>query len=830
MKTYEKTSAVSFPLGGIGAGSIGLAGNGSLIDWEILNRPKRGSHNSFSHFAVKAEREGKVIDARVLQGDTSMGYMGRPAVHDEPWVYGNGVNRETMAGMVHFESARFSAFYPMAQIDFSDPHFPAEVTMRALNPFIPMNDKDSSLPMAMFEFEIRNTTDATVEYSLAFSCNNLFEGSRKNIFADNGILLTTDEGEDNMFISAPDGISSYQEHWYRGGWFDELTTFWREFSAPFPLQNRSYETAKEYGSDVCTVISSVKLAAGKSEKLRMLLCWYAPTVTKYWDKKKQKMKNYYSTLFLSSADVADYCIRNWEYLWNTTVLFTHAMEDQSLPEPFLDAIQGNLAILKSTTCLRLEDGTLWGWEGVTEKSGSCEGTCTHVWNYAQSLPHLFPALERSIREAEFKYNIDENGKMGFRTMLPLGSGVSSFRACVDGQMGCVIKTYREWKLCGNDDFIRSKWDKIKSIIAYAWSEKNPDRWDPDRRGVLSGRQHHTLDMELFGECSWLQGYYLAALKAAAEMAEVLGDKIAKEYNYLYENGRKWTEKNLFSGEYYFQNIDLTDKKIPDSYETGQLINSDGYWNNEAKEIKYQIGSGCAITSVIGDWQAEMSGLSGSFDPERKKKTYESIYKYNFKSMRDISNPCRVFCLDGERGTIICSWDGTEAKPAIPLTYAEECMSGFEYAAACGMLKSGMMREAQELCQAVRDRYDGEKRNPWAEIECGASYARSMASYSFLIAYSGFYADICRKAIGFSPLCDGTYFWSCNGSWGTFSREHGKHTLKILYGDIALDYLRIAIPNAPATALNGITVPAAYIDGELNVNLLLKKGDTLTVTV
>ena len=26
---------ISFPLGGIGSGSVGLAGNGSLVDWEI---------------------------------------------------------------------------------------------------------------------------------------------------------------------------------------------------------------------------------------------------------------------------------------------------------------------------------------------------------------------------------------------------------------------------------------------------------------------------------------------------------------------------------------------------------------------------------------------------------------------------------------------------------------------------------------------------------------------------------------------------------------------------------------------------------------------------
>ncbi|MEP7240972.1 MAG: GH116 family glycosyl-hydrolase, partial [Devosia sp.] len=59
---------ISFPLGGIGTGSIGLSGGGRLIDWEIQNRPAKGITNGLSHFAVKAEQDGKVLDARMLHG------------------------------------------------------------------------------------------------------------------------------------------------------------------------------------------------------------------------------------------------------------------------------------------------------------------------------------------------------------------------------------------------------------------------------------------------------------------------------------------------------------------------------------------------------------------------------------------------------------------------------------------------------------------------------------------------------------------------------------------------------------------------------------------
>ena len=74
--TGEFTNEISFPLGGLGTGSIGLAGNGRLIDWEIFNRPAKGSYNGFTHFAIRAEAGGKVLDTRVLHGDLHPPYQG----------------------------------------------------------------------------------------------------------------------------------------------------------------------------------------------------------------------------------------------------------------------------------------------------------------------------------------------------------------------------------------------------------------------------------------------------------------------------------------------------------------------------------------------------------------------------------------------------------------------------------------------------------------------------------------------------------------------------------------------------------------------------------
>jgi uncharacterized protein (DUF608 family) len=210
-------------------------------------------------------------------------------------------------------------------------------------------------------------------------------------------------------------------------------------------------------------------------------------------------------------------------LYDKTLKFRNSLHSSTLDPVIIDAISSTLSVLKSPTVLRLEDGTFYGWEGVHEKAGSCEGTCTHVWSYAYALCFLFPELERSLRNTEFNYDTDKDGRMQFRTALPLGVVQNNFRACLDGQMASIIKSYREWKISGDDNWLKENWKTIKLLMEYAWSENNPDKWDIDMDGILEGRQHHTLDMELFGPCGWLQGMYLAALKACTVMADFMDD-------------------------------------------------------------------------------------------------------------------------------------------------------------------------------------------------------------------------------------------------------------------------------------------------------------------
>jgi len=842
----DHTREISFPLGGIGSGCVGLAGDGRLVDWEIYNKPNKNSVNGFSHFAVKAEDSGKVVDARVLCGRLQPPYTGNATQ------YGFGPGRDTMSGMPNFSSVSFSGEYPMAELAFRDKKFPGVVTMTAWNPLIPLNDKDSSIPSAFFEIALKNTTRKTLTYTVAFTVRNPQNSvnMRKTSNESTLIHLTgrnihiNDPAYGDLSVATDAAETSVQEYWFRGSWLDNLGIYWQDFVRLGPFENRSYDSPG--AADHCTLAAHLSVKPGVVGRMRFVLSWNFPNCVNYWspekcgcgdnceDKKQKGWKNYYATIFKNSAETVAYSLKNWNRLQTETMLFKNALFGSDLPPAIIDAVSANISILKTPTVLRLEDGSFYGWEGCHSNAGCCEGSCTHVWNYAYALPFLFPKLERSMRDLNYTYNQRSDGGLVFRLKLPLGSERGEFRPCADGQFGDVVKMYRDWKISGDTEWLRHHWPAIKKSIEFAWAETNEDRWDADLDGVLKGRQHHTLDMELFGPNSWLTGFYLAALKAGAEMANYLGEtETAAEWQSIFEKGKTWVDKHLFNGEYYEQKIDLKNKAIVDSF------NALNYWNDEHKEIKYQIGVGSSIDQVVAQWHANIAGLGDIFDKEQTRKALRSIYKYNYKrSFLDFVNPCRLYSLYDEKGVVICDWPQGKCKPVVPVLYAEETMYGFEYAVASHMIQEGLVKEGIEIAENIRSKFDGRKRNPWNEFECGSNYARSMASYALLTAMSGFVFDMTRGMIGFNPVRIGKRFkcfWSLEGAWGTVEFKKNVIMLSILYGELTLSTFHSSSlrgRDIKRVTAGGSNIKFCLEDNELRliVSARLSSGSELTISL
>lgn len=788
---YREVKNISFPLGGIGTGCIGLAGNGELNDWEIFNRPNKNTRFGYSHFAIKARCKEKTI-AKVLHGDTNENLIGTrdPAC---PGGFDFGPRVSSLAGFPHFRNVQFDGEFPVAKLCYQDDEFPAIIRLCAFNPLIPHDAFNSSLPAGFFEWEIENITNEEIEYAIAFSVPNPSAVGLNQMLENGCFLFSSDKKSDeigycDLSVLTDNDDTVVQADWYRGAWQDGITTYWNNFVHCERMPKRVYTESGCYNH--ASVVAYIRVGAGERKKIRFVVTWNAPIQYNYWDAYKDKdgkdvtWKNYYATQFQNSLATAKYALSNFENLLAKTQRFSQALQNSSMPDFVIDAVSANLSVLKSPTVLRLEDGSFWGWEGVHDRVGLCEGSCQHVWNYAYALPFLFPELERSMRENTIKYATYEHGKTTFRVPLPLGRKVAEFRPCVDGQMGEVIKCYREWKISGDNEWLRKHSEAIFAMLEFAWSDANGDAWDANCDGVLEGRQHHTLDMELFGANSWLQGFYLLALDCAAKMADALGEEQrVQKYQRLFDSGRAWMNEHLFNGEYFGQKIDLKDKSILDKFSA-----TESYWNEETKEIKYQIGEGCGIDQMLADWHAVILGSDELFDTDKKHKALESLYKYNYKpSMRAVTNTFRNFALNDEAGVVICSYPDHKYTPTLPILYLSETMTGFEYALAGLMLSEGFMVEGETIIKAVRDRYNGGKRNPWSEIECGHHYARSMASFALLPIYSGFSFDMTENYIGFKPIYnqEGSYLWSIANAYGEICFFAGKTRLSVFDNEIVL---------------------------------------------
>jgi uncharacterized protein (DUF608 family) len=286
-------------------------------------------------------------------------------------------------------------------------------------------------------------------------------------------------------------------------------------------------------------------------------------------------------------------------------------------------------------------------------------------------------------------------------------------------------------------------------------------WDKEREGVLKEPHHNTYDIEFWGADGMCSSFYLGALKAAVAMGRAL-DKDVSEYDELYSKGRSYVEGKLFNGEYFYQETEwkTLEAKLDYSKENEhcrELMETEG--------PKYQYGTGCISDGVLGAWMAGVCGLGDILDPNKVKSHLLAVYKYNFReTLLDHVNPQRPgYALGNEGGLLLCSWP-KGGKPSLPFPYSDEVWTGIEYQVASHLMMFGETVKALDIVSAARARYDGTKRNPFNEYECGHWYARALSSYALLEGYTGISYDAVEKKLHIKEdLPRGTTSFLCTAS-------------------------------------------------------------------
>ena len=845
--TGESLREIAFPLGGIGTGMVSLGGRGDLRDWEIFNRPGKGKDLPYTFFALYAEAEGEPGVARVLERRLM-----------PPYSAGFGLPTGKVAGLPRLQEATFRGEYPFAWLDFADDALPVAVHLEAYNPFIPMNEADSGLPVAIFRWTLTNLTEQTVRATVAFSLYNAVGyNGRDNLsnryhsaFGKNWNEWRDAEGIRGLFMTgekpAPDSPSAgtlalatdwpdttFKVRWERAGWWDDVQNFWDEFTQGRGMlpNSRDTDASPDGQTDVGTLGLRVTLAPGESATLPFTLAWRFPNLVNDWNREEtvrgKRLGNWYATPWSDAWDAARYAIRNQARLRVETAAYHQAMFDSTLPAVVLDAAANNASILRTPTVLRTEDGRMNAFEGCGDNDGCCPMNCTHVWNYVQTAAYLFPALERSVRLTDFQHNTVQSGAMAFRTLLPLIETRWQFKPAADGQMGTVMKAYREWLQCGDVGFLKGLWPSIQRAVEFAWS---PGGWDADKDGVMEGEQHNTYDIEFYGPNTMMGTFYLGALRAASEMARALGDTAkAEEYEAVYAGGRRKYAAQLWNGEYFKQIVvppaapEATQgvtETLPASLQPGE------------SEPRYQYGPGCLADQLLGQWFACVVGLGDLLPQEWVQSALAAIFRHNWKS--DLSAHAsvqRVYALNDEAGLLLCTWP-EGGRPRYPFPYADEVWTGIEYQVAAHCLYEGLIEEGLAIVQGARDRHDGVKRNPWDECECGHHYARAMSSWSLLLALSGYHYDAHRQHLAFAPkLSPESFrsFFSAGTAWGQFAQETDVDTyaatLTPFWGALSLQTL--ALPLGRHTHVE-VSVGGEAVMASLNEHGAIAFAEPLTL--
>ncbi|MCE9546428.1 MAG: hypothetical protein K8T25_13045 [Planctomycetia bacterium] len=795
---------IGMPIGGLCAGQLYLGGDGQLWHWDIMNEPEQIEFSGGGSARYAKPRLPKVpfkqgFGLKIIAG-------------------GETQNREL--NQKGFSEISFRGEYPVARVEFRDPKSPVEVSLAAFSPFIPLNTEDSTLPATVLQYTVKNTSKETIHGEMVGWLQNpvCFRSARKHEGKLHNRVYCKDSATSVLSCSASpigknDDITTRPDfgtislallnHFHRARGYAEQPE-----RDPFAEDKTS--SIKASGPLGKPLVGSLRanftLQPGDLHIFTFVIAWHFPS-TQYeldldakwfahtWGQIKdiKKLQRHYATRFDSSDAVVAYVAKNIDRLSSQTLLWNRTWYDSTLPYWLLDRTFIPIDCLATCTAHWFSNGRFYGWEGVY----SCQGTCTHVWHYAQGMARLFPELERSSREiSDFDVGYDrKTGWIGHRAESPAPHAI-------DGQAGTILRVYREHQMSADDKFLRRLWPQVKQSIEALIRE------DGNQDGILEGAQHNTLDASWYGPVAWLSALYLASLRAGEAMANEVGDtEFATRCRTIAEAGTKNIPERLFNGQYFIQ---IRDPRFPKANGSG---------------------NGCEIDQVLGQSWVYQVGLPRVLPEDKTRQALNALWRYNFTPdvgpYRAQMRTGRWFAMPGEGGLLMCTWphgggkDALSRGDALFAGYFNECMTGFEYQVASHMIWEGtpdFIQKGLAITRTIHDRYDPMHRNPYNEIECGDHYSRAMASYGVFLAVCGFEYHGPQGHIGFAPRLTPENFrvaFTAAEGWGTFSQRQEatmQHaSLEVRWGKLRLRTVSLQLPEGGAAHDCQVTLAGKSLD-------------------
>jgi non-lysosomal glucosylceramidase len=811
---------VGMPIGGIAAGTVYLGGDGTLWCWDIFNEHHEGVVPARTADPVRLGARGRRLRER-----DGANYLHPPVAGRGPWqviqgsalrIHRDGESQRILPlSSAGFRSIEFAGQPPAADVTFEDDAVPLRAELHAWTPYIPLDVERSSYPAVVLDYRwtnrsrqrLRVSFDSWLENAVLRGCAARNDAPLINrVFRGDGLVGVALEADVSRQLAGLPDLRERPD-------FGSLAIACRATGARADADGFPFRPSGEPPQDladshpwsaaIASVGCDVSLGPGESASAQVVIGWHFANLelqARTWDDGKPfrlaRSRRAYGSRFSDAVHVVRDVGSQIGDLARATAGFRRAWYDSTLPQWLLEQAMTAANSLQTQTVVQFEGGRFWGWEGV----GCCPGTCTHVWGYAQSAARLFPQIERRHREeVDFGIALRKDGGIGMRAEFDPA-------VAADGQAATILRAYREHLMSPDDAFLQRLWPRVARAIDFLVAE---DAADGRADGMIRGRQHNTLDADWYGCIPFCASLYVAALIAGEAMARVVGDgSRAGQYAELGARGRAQLAA-LFDSELgYF--VQLLDPNHPDA---------PGH------------GRGCHIDQVIGQWWTRQLGLPDLYDGAQVRSALNSVWRYNHfpdvgvlrASIRNPRLHGLAFALDGEPGTVTCTWpEGvmrTDDARHWQSCYFNSCMTGFEFQVAGHMIwesdgDPSLLEKGLAVARAVFDRYSPVKRNPYNMIEASDHYARAMAAHGVFLALCGFEHDGPRRHLGFRPrqFQDARFraaFVASEG-WGSFEQSGDSVVLAVEHGIVRMRTLALRAPAGPWSRIQACSHGSAQI--------------------
>ncbi|MBN2371349.1 MAG: glucosylceramidase [Vicinamibacteria bacterium] len=697
------------PVGGFGAGTFSRSYRGDFVRWHLKAGVHKYAPVAANQFALFQQQDGSVPKATVL-------HAGRPehgSLGAWEWDYpvGAGEYRALYpkAWFVHepFDGmpARviIEQFSPLLPDNYRESSYPVAVSIAHLSN--PSNKPVTVAVLLSWTNMVGWFRDFSIDFRGALNQGNvnsarserLAGGTMKGIVFDRARRGSVEEEWDGQFVIAAvevPGIEvSYMTTFDPAG---EGAEVWRPFASDGRLSDSGLAWRSGGEPLAGAVAVRVRLQAGERRSVPFVVAWDLPVIQfgggAKWVRRYTEFFGASGTNAWAIARTGLEQAERWSGLideWQTPYV-----EDASKPLWYRGMLWNELYALADlgTVWARPKDapaGTPWTFSALECFDYPFYETLDVRFYGSMPLVKFWPEIEKDVMRS-FAETVPEHygdtlqwiwktmttGKTGFRQRKSRGAvphdlgapqedpfiAVNQFSwqntdRWKDLNSKFVLLLWRAYVFSGAEDlgFLRDTWPAARQALDYL------GQFDTDGDGLpeSEGFPDQTYDTwPVKGESAYVGGLFLAALRAAEQIAERLGDvAAAEEYRRAFTRAQRSYIAKLWTGEYL-------------RYDTGS-------------EYRESI----MADQLAGQWYANLTGLGDIVPFEMRRSAIETIFKNNVMRLHD-----------GAMGAL--NGMGKDGEILSGSEQAHEVWSGTTLGLAGLMLSEGLRDEAFTTARGV----------------------------------------------------------------------------------------------------------------------------------